>query len=196
MREALRQVERSAHLTNYLERGVGDWSIVRALLLEHDDQYYFSVDMSRCEIEHSETLDRFHVEMREAGLRPMGDLYCTRFRGVVVRGYVDAEARTFGSIQIDASGRNDREFLTGFSDGSRLTTTTAPVVPDLTEQGVSYQQAAADTPTAELLHRHLAAVENYRQQVSDSVELDPTLRGLAEALDDLVGRLTPRSILE
>jgi len=178
-------------LADYLEQGVNDWSIVNQLLLEHGDQYYFSIRLEGFAGDDRRAWREAEEKMRAAGFDQLGDLYCTRFNDGFVRGFVSPDRRCFGLLRIGADGSVDREFFSLFEDGSCLTTTTRRAVPQWPEHGIVYQQVSSETTTVELIDLHASAVEEQQAHVGHSLLQKPTLHALAYTLDAMLTRMTP-----
>jgi hypothetical protein len=128
------------------------------------------------------------TRMSAIGYELLGSLLCERFERVVVRGYARPQGDAYGLLLLPPFRYRAIEFLTLFSDGTSLTTTTHPGPGDDPGRGL-FRVRCPDTPVAELEARHHEAVA---RRGAKPLPADASLAGLARALDDFLARVDAR----
>lgn len=122
--------------------------------------------------------------MGALGYELRGALLCERFERVVVRAYARPAGDTYGLLLLPPSSYRVIEFLTRFTDGTSLTTTTHPGPGDDPARGI-FRQRCPGTAVADLEARHR---EGVARRGVPTAAAEPTLAGAARALDEFLTR--------
>ncbi len=149
---------------------------------------YWNSDLGHFKDLDPEIGEKFQRGMKSLHFNLLGDLTPKRFRGFVLRCYVSPDGFSYANLTASIYGYLCWEFISDFSDGSRLTTTT---------QGMAFSRPAAklyfkDFPglgVEELYEKHLHLFERFQEgKKASPIPLEPTLVGLAKLFDDSIAR--------
>lgn len=127
-------------------------------------------------------------EMVALGLRVLGDLTGSPIPGTILRGYGHPQGSCYGTATASAGGEFLYEFVSAFSDGSGLTTTTMPGARDEPRRK-ALKRSHPEAGVAELFALHEAEAARLQQEGRVLRESEPELVGLARAVDEFVGRM-------
>lgn len=124
-------------------------------------------------------------EMEALGFRILGDLTGSPIPGTILRGYGHPQGFCYGTAMGSSGGEFLYEFVSAFSDGSSLTTSTMPGLRDEPKRKAR-KRSHPEAGVAELFALHEAEIAQLHLALRES---EPALVGLAEAVDEFVGRL-------
>ncbi len=135
-----------------------------------------------------DVLTQFEAGMQSLGFRMLGDFVAKRFREYVLRVFVSPDKLSYASLTASNFGYLCYEFISEFSDGSRLTTTTTSMAFSRPGVKLFYK----DYPGLEvepLFAQHLTLFTRFEQHKNAvPVALEPTLEGVARYFDQTLER--------
>jgi hypothetical protein len=127
--------------------------------------------------------------MAAVGYELVGGLLAERFRRVVVRGFARFGGHAYGLLLLPPENYRAIEFYTRFADGSSLTSTTHPGPGDDPSRMIFRRRHSPKDGVADIEGRHREDVGAHAAaRATSPIECVPTLRGLAEALDEFLVR--------
>lgn len=127
--------------------------------------------------------------MAAVGYELVGGLLAERFRRVLVRGFARLGGQTYGLLLLPPENYRVIEFYTRFADGSSLTSTNHPGPGDDPSRMIFRRRHSREDGVADLEGRHREDVGAHAAaRGTTALECVPTLRGLAEALDEFLVR--------
>lgn len=127
-------------------------------------------------------------EMEALGMRLMGDLTGATIPGTILRGYGHPQGFCYGTATASSGGEFLYEFVSEFTDGTSLTTTTMPGVKDEPKRKSVKRSHPLASPE-ELLRLHEAEARRLEATGLALREAEPELVGLARAVDEFVGKM-------
>lgn len=149
---------------------------------------FWRSEMPAFEDHQADLKTQFETGMKKLGFSLLGELTAKRFPDHVLLCYVSSDRLSYADLTASGFGYLCHEFISEFSDGSRLTTTTLPMVWSRPEAQLYYK----DFPGMEIeaLHeKHRALFERFRtRKHATAMPLDPTIEGLARRFDDTIVR--------
>lgn len=126
--------------------------------------------------------------MAGLGYELLGGLLCERFQRVVVRCYSRPAGDSYGLLLLPPWKYRAIEFMTRFTDGSSLTTTTHEGPGDDPARKL-YRVRCPNLAVAELEARHRAALAAHcAAHGATPLTVEHSLSGVAKALDDFLAR--------
>ena len=125
--------------------------------------------------------------MQGIGFGQLGDLVCDRYMDVPMRGYAPAEGDTYGTLVTSPMGEAFPEFYSQFDDGASLITSVKVDEPNLKKK--IYRLHLPGGSIQELYAKHRQGVElRARDDGAAAIPAEPTLEGLARAIDAFIKR--------
>lgn len=135
----------------------------------------------------SEALATTDRAMKNLGMEHLGDLVCEKYGEVIVRGYGAPDGEAYGVHMQGTMGQCEWEFYTAFDDGSSLTTTTTEETSSSKRRKI-YYRSHPDLDVEPLFREHRRGIDKFREQGVAPCSIDPTLAGLARAIDAFLQR--------
>ena len=133
----------------------------------------------------------FGSDISSLGFSLVGDLMCSAFAHILVRGFAHSAEGTYALL---LTGMRDGklnvlglDFYSCFADGSSLTTTITPNAKDILAKGI-YRRVYAWNGVYDLYHRHQKNLEELKVGHGKVKPVDADLRSLAESLDSFFVR--------
>jgi hypothetical protein len=156
------------------------------VILEGVAATFVSADMNELpQVDVAEVSDH-DEQMMELGFVHIGDLVCSKFSDVVLRGYVHASEPAYGVMLRNTFGSGGSDIYTVLGDGWSLTTSTLHQSADLTRKKLV--QVVDDLPAGWELHRK--TLKELAPKYGKPAQIERTLAGFAGALDEFLQRTT------
>ncbi|MEW6350127.1 MAG: hypothetical protein AB1646_13760 [Thermodesulfobacteriota bacterium] len=182
---------------NPLEGIQVDHPAVQDIVLEKGDRIYFRLDLTKMSTVQVRESEEIVGSLKNLGFVHLGDLFCDEFNMVVVRACAREDRQTLGAVLVPKSGSPTipcyAELSSSFEDGSSLTTTTLPNAKDKPARKKHVQivpvvkgRKTDESSANELWQTHLAGIERFRLAGTLPRPVDPSLLGMALALEDAV----------
>ena len=137
------------------------------------------------------SLIAFGSDITSLGFRPVGDLMCSAFAHVLVRGYAHPEAGTYALL---LAGMKEgmlhvigMDFYSAFADGASLTTSTTLGVRSLPAKGI-HRHGYQWNGVYDLYDRHRKHLYELGAEHGDVKPVGLSLAALAESLDSFFVR--------
>lgn len=131
-----------------------------------------------------EPVDR---EFSGLGFVPLGDVHCDRFGELYLRGYAGPEGDAFGCAIAGTFGQFAYEFVTRFSNGGALTTSTTPNLKDQKKRRI-FKRSYPDLTPAALYAKHRKAVAELSSARVKPSPVEATIEGFCRAIDEYIER--------
>jgi hypothetical protein len=193
-REAAKLYEARLDMQRKMRRAGAEAARRRAA--PHDDEVifrgklgpYWRSDFARLEGLEQETREKLDTAMDGLEFRHIGDLVAKKQRDVVVRAYASPQGHSYGTLMAKRTMYLGYEFLSRFSDGSILTTTTSGANGSQPGVKVYTKSYFGLEPTA-LYDKHQWGIDRFRtRKGTEPVPLEPTLVGVARECDRVFAR--------
>jgi hypothetical protein len=159
-----------------------DSELFTDVAFEAEDRLYFRADITGWTGKSDREALILTQALQQAGLTLLGDLVCSQFSNIILRGFAADE--TYCILMMPVRGGWFLEYVTYFDDDTTLTTTTNPDAGLRPQPGLIYQKIDAKAYAeklhelpAEMLRQHRARIGEVKGSAAKSLE--PTLTALA-----------------
>lgn len=181
------KMKKAGRSLSSLYQGIPDDSeLLVDVAYEGGARIYFKADLSGWSIDNESEISTLEQSLRDTGLTPLGDLVCSEFSNIVIRGFAGNDM--YIVLMIPVSGGWVLEFVSSFEDDTSLTTTTNVNAGRFAEAGASYVKVDAKAYSqklnalpSEMLRQH---DEGKREKKGNAVKKpEPTLSALAGQIE-------------
>jgi predicted DNA-binding WGR domain protein len=161
----------------------------RELILEGKVGKFEKIDMKKERPTETDFVDRCDRQMKELGLEPLGDVVCSRFPDVLVRGYARAGGDAWAAFLAGVL-QSSFDFFTHWPTAGYTTTMNDSPSRDDPKKGVyiSHHPKLNFFLLKELSAKHEKRKKTLAKKLGTPLATEPTLRAFAEALDRGVAR--------
>jgi len=186
------EMKKAARSLSSLYQGIPDDSeLLVDVVYEGGARIYFKADLSGWSMNDESKIAAMGQSLQSAGLKPLGDLVCSAFNNVVIRGFAGKDV--YAVLMIPVFGEWVLEFVTSFEDDTSLTTTTDVNAGRIAGTGAlyikvdakAYAQNLSALPS-EMLRQHGEHVKEMRGAAARITE--PALTGLAAQIEKSLRR--------
>ena len=158
------------------------------VILEGKQAVFHRADIAELDEAHSAAVEEATSELQRLGFECLGDATASVAQGVLLRGYAGDDGVTYGMSLQAVDGQHYTDLYSRFADGSSLTTTTnydAEARPDV---GI-FMRVYEDLDRPALLEKHRDGLRRFQEhRGTQPIPAEPTLEGLAEAIDEWLVR--------
>jgi hypothetical protein len=181
------EMKKAARSLSSLYQGIPDDSeLLVDVVYEGGARIYFKADLSGWSIDDESKISALGQSLESAGLKPLGDLVCSAFSNIVIRGFAGNDV--YAVLMMPVFGEWVLEFVTSFEDDTSLTTTTNVNAGRIAETGASYIKVDSKSYSknlsalpSEMLRQHDERVKEMRGAAARRTE--PELAGLAVQIE-------------
>ncbi len=150
---------------------------------------YFASDLENWSVVDKEQLSQLMSALSDLGFRHIGDFVCRKLREYAQRVLISADRKSWAVIPAGAAGLMGHEFVSHFTNGSHLTTSTSWLAQNHPEVDV-YAQFCEGAKTADLHERHLWGIGRFlTHKQTEPIELDDSPGGVCRLFDEILGRM-------
>ncbi|MGV8125074.1 MAG: hypothetical protein AB2L14_35450 [Candidatus Xenobiia bacterium LiM19] len=193
--EEKKKAERS--LSSLYQGIPADSELLVDVAYENGACIYFKADLSGWSVTNESEILTLGQSLRSEGLTPLGDLVCSDFSNIVIRGF--AGSGMYVVLMIPVSGGWVLEFVSSFEDDTSLTTTTNLNAGCFAGTGASYIKVDAKAYSKNLNALPSAMLSQHNERIKDKKgkavnKTEPTLTGLAAHIERSLRRHSAWSV--